>query len=80
MRALRYFVDKEYNEMNKVDLSQIPNKITLDYLSDITKQMRHAQRRYYATRNEDVLTECKRLEALVDAVINRLYDSQLKLF
>lgn len=80
MRILRYILDKEYNGMNKVDLSQIPNEITFDYLADITKQMRHAQRRYSATRNEDVLTECKRLEALVDAVINRLYDNQMRLF
>lgn len=66
--------------MGKVDLSQIPDKITLEYLAEITKRMRHAQRRYFATRNKDVLAESKRFEALVDAVIGRLYDKQMKLF
>lgn len=80
MRTLRYLFDKEYNQMEKVDVSQIPDEITLDYLAEITKQMRHAQRRYFATRSKDVLAESKRLEALVDAVIGRLYDKQMKLF
>lgn len=66
--------------MGKVDVSQIPDEITLDYLAGLVKQMRHAQRRYFATRNKDVLAESKRLEALVDAVIGRLYDKQMKLF
>lgn len=80
MRTLRYLFDKEYNQMEKIDVSQIPDEITLDYLAEITKQMRHAQRRYFATRSKDVLAESKRLEALVDAVIGRLYDKQMRLF
>lgn len=80
MRTLQYLYDKEYSEMEKADLSEIPNKITVGYLAEITKQMRHAQRRYFATRNKDVLAESKRLEALVDAVINKLYDRQMNLF
>lgn len=80
MRTLQYLFNKEYHEMEKVDLSQIPDEITLDYLADITKQMRHQQRRYFAIRNKDVLAESKRLEALVDAVIAKLYDTQLSLF
>lgn len=80
MRTLQYLFDKEYNQMEKVDVSQIPDEITLDYLADLVKQMRHQQRRYFATRNKDVLAESKRLEALVDAVIGRLYDKQMKLF
>lgn len=80
MRTLQYLFDKEYNKMEKVDVSQIPDEITVEYLAEITKQMRHAQRRYFATRNKDVLAESKRLEALVDAVIGRLYDKQMKLF
>lgn len=66
--------------MEKVDVSQIPDEITVEYLAEIVKQMRHAQRRYFATRNKDVLAESKRLEALVDAVIGRLYDKQMRLF
>lgn len=80
MRTLQYLSDKEYRQMEKVDLSQIPDEITLDYLADLVKQMRHQQRRYFATRNKDVLAESKRLEALVDAVIGRLYDKQMRLF
>ena len=52
----------------------------LDYFADLIRKMRHAQRRYFATRSKDVLAESKRLEALVDAVIGRLYDKQMKLF
>lgn len=80
MRTLRYLFDKEYIGMEKIDVSQIPDEITVEYLAEITKQMRHAQRRYFATRSKDVLAESKRLEALVDAVIGRLYDKQMKLF
>lgn len=80
MRTLQYLFDKEYNQMEKVDVSQIPDEITLDYLAGLVKQMRHAQRRYFATRNKEVLAESKRLESLVDAVIGRLYDKQMKLF
>lgn len=80
MRTLQYLFDKEYNQMGKVDVSQIPDEITVEYLAETVKQMRHAQRRYFATRNKDVLSESKRLEALVDAVIGRLYDKQMKLF
>ena len=80
MRTLRYLFDKEYIGMEKVDVSQIPDEITLDYLAGLVKQMRHQQRRYFATRSKDVLAESKRLEALVDAVIGRLYDKQMKLF
>ena len=80
MRTLQYVFDKDYIGMEKIDVSQIPDEITLDYLAEITKQMRHAQRRYFATRSKDVLAESKRLEALVDAVIGRLYDKQMRLF
>lgn len=80
MRTLQYLFDKEYNQMGKVDVSQIPDEITLDYLADLVKKMRHQQRRYFATRNKDVLAESKRLEAFVDAVIAKLYNTQMSLF
>lgn len=66
--------------MEKVDVSQIPDEITLDYFAELVKQMRHAQRRYFATRNKDVLSDSKRIEALVDAIISKLYDRQMRLF
>ena len=41
MRTLLYLSNKEYvNDMN-VDLSEIPSKITLDYLAGLVKDMRH---------------------------------------
>ena len=43
MRTLQYLFDKEYNQMEKVDVSQIPDEITVEYLAEITKQMRHAR-------------------------------------
>lgn len=80
MRTLQYLPNKEYVQMGNVDKNQIPGEITLDYLAEITKQMRHYQRRYSATRNKDVLAESMKLEALVDAVIGKLYDKQMGLF
>lgn len=80
MRTLQYLPNKEYVQMEKVDKNQIPDEITLDYLAEITKQMRHYQRRYSATRNKGVLAESMKLEALVDAVIGKLYDKQMNLF
>ena len=80
MRVLRYVYKENYDCMEKVVLSQIPQKITLDYLADLVKQMRHAQKRYFATRNREVLAESKRLEAMVDAAINKVYDTQTSLF
>ena len=80
MRTLQYLFNKEYHEMEKVDVSQIPEEITVEYLADIVKKMRHAQRRYFSTRNREILTESKRLEALVDEVINKMNDKQMKLF
>lgn len=80
MRTLLYLSNKEYvNDMN-VDLSEIPSKITLDYLAGLVKDMRHQQRRYFATRDKSVLELSKKAEAKVDAVIEKIYDKQLKLF
>lgn len=42
--------------------------------------MRHQQRRYFATRSKEVLAESKKLEAKVDAVIEKLHDKQMSLF
>ena len=42
--------------------------------------MRHQQRRYFSTRDKSVLELSKKAEAKVDAVIEKIYDKQLKLF
>lgn len=39
---------------------------------DKVAEMRLAQRDYYRTRDKDTLADCKRLEAEIDAEINRV--------
>ena len=55
-------------------------EITLEGLAEKVKQMRHYQKRYFATRDETIMQESKKLEAEVDSLINRIYDRQMKLF
>lgn len=80
MRTHRYIVDKDIMEKEKIDCGEIPDEITLEYFSNLVKQMRHQQRRYFATRNSDILKESKRLERQVDAIIAKMFDTQMKLF
>lgn len=51
-----------------------------DYFIELTKQLRHNQRRYFAQRRPEILETCKRLEGEVDAVIAKMFDKQLKMF
>ncbi len=55
-------------------------EITLEAFADKVKQMRHYQRRYFATRDTTILGESKKLEAEVDAIISSIFDRQMKLF
>lgn len=55
-------------------------EITLEGLAEKVKQMRHYQKRYFATRDKTIMQESKKLEAEVDSLINRIYDRQMKLF
>ena len=55
-------------------------KITLEEFADKVKQMRHYQKRYFATRDKTIMQESKKLEAEVDSLINRIFDRQMKLF
>lgn len=55
-------------------------EITLEGFADKVKQMRHYQKRYFATRDKTIMQESKKLEAEVDSLINRIYDRQMKLF
>ena len=80
MRTLRYKFDKEYIKMEKTEQIENLGKITLEDFAKLVKDMRHQQRRYFATRNKDVLTESRKLEAKVDAIINDMFDLQRKLF
>ena len=55
-------------------------EITLDVFAEKVKQMRHYQKRYFATRDKMIMQESKKLEAEVDAIINKLYNRQMNLF
>lgn len=80
MRTLRYLYDKEYNDMEKVSENENSGEITIKDFMDLVKRMRHQQRRYFATRNKEVLAESKKLEQQVDLIIAKMNDTQLKLF
>lgn len=80
MRTLKYLIDKTYIEMEKTDLNEIPSEITLEYFADLVEKMRHQQRRYFATRDKQVLSESKALERRVDLIIARMKDRQQSLF
>lgn len=55
-------------------------EITLEGFAEKVKQMRHYQKRYFATRDKTIMQESKKLEAEVDLLINRIFDRQMKLF
>ena len=55
-------------------------EITLESFAEKVKQMRHYQRRYFATRDKTIMQESKKLEAEVDGIINKLFDRQMNLF
>ena len=55
-------------------------EITLESFAEKVKQMRHYQRRYFATRDKTIMQESKKLEAEVDGIINKLFDRQMSMF
>ena len=55
-------------------------KITLEEFAEKVKQMRHYQKRYFATRYETIMQESKKLETEVDTIINKNFDRQMNLF
>ena len=55
-------------------------EITLEEFAEKVKQMRHYQRRYFATRDKTIMQESKKIEAEVDCIINKLFDRQMNLF
>lgn len=50
------------------------------YFIELTKQLRHNQRRYFAQRRPEILETCKELESEVDSIIAKLFDRQLRMF
>ena len=55
-------------------------KITLEEFAEKVKQMRHYQKRYFATRDKTIMQESNKLETEVDAMINSIFDRQMNLF
>lgn len=55
-------------------------KITLEEFAEKVKQMRHYQKRYFATRDKTIMQESKKIETEVDAMINKIFDRQMNLF
>lgn len=80
MRTLNYKYNKVHEEMETNDCAQDLGEITLDKFASLVRDMRHAQRRYFATRDKNVLQTSKKLEHDVDAIIERIFDRQQYFF
>lgn len=80
MRTNRYTHNKDNTPVEKVPENENSQEITLENFAELVKQMRHQQRRYFATHSKEILSDCKVLEAKVDSIINKIFDRQMKLF
>ena len=67
-------------EEKKIQNNANSGKITLEEFAEKVKQMRHYQKRYFATRDKTIMQESKKLETEVDAIINKVFDRQMNLF
>lgn len=80
MRTKRYIYRETNMEENKSQNNANSGKITLEEFAEKVKQMRHYQKRYFATRDKTIMQESKKLETEVDAMINNIFDRQMNLF
>ena len=80
MRVLKYQVDEEYQKQKKMAKNENTREITLQSFAEKVKKMRHLQKRYFATRNPNVLAESKKMEAQVDDDLANIYNVQRYLF
>ena len=80
MRTKQYLYRETNMEGNKTQNNANSVEITLETFAEKVKQMRHYQRRYFATRDKTIMQESKKLEAEVDGIINKLFDMQMNLF
>ena len=80
MRTKRYIYRETNMEENKSQNNANSGKITLEEFAEKVKQMRHYQKRYFATRDETIMQESKKIETEVDAMINNIFDRQMNLF
>ena len=67
-------------EEKKSQNNENSGKITLEEFAEKVKQMRHYQKRYFATRDKTIMQESKKLETEVDSIINKIFDRQMNLF
>lgn len=80
MRTKKY-LHKETDMENEIKRNNANlGEITLEDLAGKVKKMRLYQRRYFNTRDLDILAESKKLESEVDAMISSIFDRQMKLF
>ena len=80
MRTKRYIYRETNMEEKKSQNNANSGKITLEEFAEKVKQMRHYQKRYFATRDKTIMQESKKLEIEVDAMINTIFDRQMNLF
>ena len=80
MRTKRYLYRETNMEEKKSQNNANSGKITLEEFAEKVKQMRHYQKRYFATRDKTIMQESKKLETEVDAMINNIFDRQMNLF
>lgn len=80
MRTKRYLYRETNMEEKKTPNNANSVEITLESFAEKVKQMRHYQRRYFATRDKTIMQESKKLESEVDGIINKLFDRQMNLF
>lgn len=69
-----------YIETEKATQIENHDKITLEELAEMVKQMRHNQRRCQRNPTPEKLATLERWEKEVDAVVAILTDTQMKLF
>lgn len=53
---------------------------TLTEFRDLVEKMRHAQKEYFRTKSQAVLSQSKSLEKQVDKMLAELADSQRQMF
>lgn len=80
MRTKQYLYKETNMEQKKTPNNANSVEITLETFAEKVKQMRHYQRRYFATRDKTIMQESKKIEAEVDSIINKLFDRQMNLF
>ena len=80
MRTKRYIYRETNMEEKKSQNNANSGKITLEEFAEKVKQMRHYQKRYFATRDKTIMQESKKLETEVDAMINNIFNRQMNLF